>query len=242
MFICRTFADDRIGMAIKSQKLPTVKPVPYNYGPIGDKFIAQHVWSIVVKPGDIVIDATCGNGYDSIKMAKLALTETVGKLYCIDIQQCAIDNTIIAFRNSTEFSDAFKQNISERVIFMCCDHINFPPQILPNTVSLITYNLGYLPGQPRGKEVNFIQTDFSTTTASLRNAAKLVKEGGLLSITAYPGHKGGETELYEVQKLLSSFDQEDWRIHSHAPLNRPLLPTLFLAFKIEKFNYLKSRK
>jgi hypothetical protein len=40
----------------------------------------------VVKPGDVVVDATCGNGADSLALAHLALTDQSGKLYCIDIQ------------------------------------------------------------------------------------------------------------------------------------------------------------
>lgn len=40
----------------------------------------------VVKPGDVVIDATCGNGADSMALAQLALTDQSGRLYCIDIQ------------------------------------------------------------------------------------------------------------------------------------------------------------
>ena len=41
----------------------------------------------VVRAGDTVIDATCGNGYDSLLLAKLALHQDKGKLICYDIQQ-----------------------------------------------------------------------------------------------------------------------------------------------------------
>lgn len=35
--------------------------------------------------------------------------------------------------------------------------------------------------------------------------------------------------------------QEDWRVYGSLPLNRPNSPTLFNAFKIEKFGYIKGR-
>ena len=41
----------------------------------------------VVRAGDTVIDATCGNGYDSLLLAKLVLHQERGKLICYDIQQ-----------------------------------------------------------------------------------------------------------------------------------------------------------
>ena len=110
------------------------------------------------------------------------------------------------------------------------------------SVSLVVYNLGYLPSQDRGQEDIYLKTNMNTTLQSITSACSLLKEGGLLSVTAYPAHEGGQAELLAVQQLLSSFDQEVWRVHAHAPLNRPLSPTLFLAFKIEKFGYYKNKK
>ena len=48
-----------------------------------------------MEPGDVVCDATCGNGHDSVIMAELALADPDrgGKLYCFDIQDVALHNT-----------------------------------------------------------------------------------------------------------------------------------------------------
>ena len=195
----------------------------------------------MVKVGDTVIDATCGNGHDSLIMANLSISEFSGRLYCIDIQQKAVEATRRLFLDSPNLSEQLKQNLDQRISFVCGNHSTFPPELQPSTVSLVVYNLGYLPGIKRD-DPHFIRTELSTTIQSIERAAILLKEGGLLSITAYPGHDGGEAELLAVQKMLASFDQEDWRVHSHVPLNRPAAPTLFLAFKIEKFNYFKKKK
>jgi len=212
----------------------SVKPTAYNYGPLGHKKIAHSVWTSVVKQGDTVIDATCGNGHDSVIMAKLSLTDSTGRLFCMDIQQRAIENTRTRLLQSSQFVD--------RVSFVCGNHATFPSEISPSSVSLVVYNLGYLPNQERGSDGSFVTTNMNTTLQSITSACSLLKEGGLLSVTAYPAHEGGKDELLAVQQFLSTFDQEVWRVHAHAHLNRPLTPILFLAFKIEKFGYYKHKK
>lgn len=190
-----------------------------------------------------MIDATCGNGHDSLLLGKLALTGSTGTLYCIDIQQEAIESTRRAFYASENFSEELKSCFPERIKFVCGSHESFPEEVAPNSVALIAYNLGYLPGQRRNAdEAAFVRTEAATTLSSIGRASELLKEGGLLSVTAYPGHEGGEEELLAVQSRLAMLDADQWRVHSHAPLNRPLSPTLFLAFKIEKFSYYKQPK
>ena len=52
---------------------------------------AMYITLAYVNEGDVVIDATCGNGYDTA-----ALSEAVGEsgmVIAFDIQQKAIDNT-----------------------------------------------------------------------------------------------------------------------------------------------------
>ena len=45
----------------------------------------------VLKEGDTVIDATCGNGYDTLFLRTNVGRK--GKVYGFDIQQTALDNT-----------------------------------------------------------------------------------------------------------------------------------------------------
>jgi hypothetical protein len=30
------------------------------------------MWEVLVKPGDVVVDATCGNGHDTLKLATVS--------------------------------------------------------------------------------------------------------------------------------------------------------------------------
>jgi hypothetical protein len=46
--------------------------------------LAHHFWKKLLQEKDIVIDATCGNGKDSLVLAKL-LHPLNGSLLCIDL-------------------------------------------------------------------------------------------------------------------------------------------------------------
>ena len=51
------------------------------------------VWKHVVQKGDTVIDATCGNGYDTLTMVKMVADESArGCVYAMDIQNDALEN------------------------------------------------------------------------------------------------------------------------------------------------------
>lgn len=205
--------------------------VPWNYGPLGHLKVSKTLWTEVLRPGELAIDATCGNGHDALTIAKLCLTESSGALYCIDIQAEAIENTRKRLRAE------LTAPIEQRVHYHTGSHEVFPSTIKPNSVSLICYNLGYLPGKSREKDfAKSVITQTETTIRSIQSAIGLLKPSGLLSITAYPGHPGGQEESIQVGSFLSTLSPEDWRVYSHAPLNRPSSPILFLAYKIDKYN------
>lgn len=205
---------------------------PFNYGPLGHLKVSKQLWQDVAKPGRIVIDATCGNGHDSLELARLSLTPISGKLYCMDLQEEAITNT------RSRLEKHLSADLVSRVDFIQGCHSVFPSSILSETVSLICYNLGYLPGlstqSSSNSETQQVITTTDTTLKSLSAALPLLKQGGMLTVTAYPGHDGGEVEVKAVQDFLSSLSPDDWRVYSHAPLNRPKSPILYAAFRIDK--------
>lgn len=215
----------------------------YNYGPLLHTKLSKLLWQQVLKPGDIAIDATCGNGNDALCIAEiLGLGSTSdagiiadwlssmddsftmhvhgdmvgGSLHCLDIQQDAIDNTRRRFASESSYSPLLDRQIH----FHCQSHVAFPEELQPGTVSLIVYNLGYLPGKPRPPTAaaaaaaaaatttsdvesmpNYVKTEPSNTVISLAKATRLIREGGMISVTAYTGHPGGAEELQAVQVI-----------------------------------------
>ncbi len=194
--------------------------------PIGHLSVSKMVWKDVIKPGDIVIDATCGNGHDALELAQLTLTDNLGVLHCIDVQDTAIQAT------KSRLSQELSLGQFERVHFHHQSHESFPPSILPHSVSLVCYNLGYLPGIDRSQSSSILITKKDSSLSSLQAASDLLKPGGLLSVTAYPGHEGGDEETAAIQAYFKNFESNAWRVYEYSPLNRPKSPHLLLAWKL----------
>ena len=95
----------------------------WNYGPVSHLKVAQTMWREVLQPGDLAIDATCGNGHDALVIAKLCLMENAGQLHCIDIQPEAIES---AKRRSTA---AVPLQLEQRVHYHTNSHV---PQLFNN--------------------------------------------------------------------------------------------------------------
>lgn len=182
--------------------------------------LAHTMWSQIVKKGDIVIDATCGNGADSVVLSRLALSSDSGFLYCLDIQDIALKQT--KKNLDGEYGCKF---VNERVGLILGDHRNFPDQIKPESVAAIVYNLGYLPGTS-AQGVDRIMTTLESTVESFERALPLLKTGGILTATAYRGHSGGLLETEACLDFFSKLSQVKWRVFSHTPLNTSRGPIL----------------
>lgn len=172
----------------------------------------------LVSKGDTVIDATCGNGHDTLILAKLALDEEKGSLLAIDLQEEAIHHSQERLR--TEISAA----LYNRIHWQQGSHAIFPTDF--REVSLIVYNLGYLPG---GDKSQTTQTE--TTLSSVQQALLLLKEGGAIIITCYPGHAEGEKEEKALLDYLKTLPPDQWSISHHQWINRKKSPSLIFLQK-----------
>jgi SAM-dependent methyltransferase len=183
--------------------------------------LAHLLWSQVVKGGDIVIDATCGNGHDSLVLADLALTRDSGLLYCIDVQDKAIDSTREKFL-AAGYINSFQD---ERIKFVHGSHADFPLEIKQDSVSAIIFNLGYLPGT-HGDGDNRITTTTEVTMKAIANALPLLKIGGLLSVMLYRGHPEGARESDACLDFFQKMKIGQWKVFTHTPLNTAKGPIL----------------
>lgn len=180
------------------------------------KKIANFCWADIVNQQDTVIDATCGNGHDTLVLARL----NPKRLYAIDIQQQALDNA--RYRLEQELSPERMQTIH---FYLGC-HSLFPKEIVPTTVKLIVYNLGYLPGGDKS-----VTTMTETTLKSIQNGMELLASGGLISITCYPGHAEGQVEEGALLSFAKQLPKESWTCSFHQTINRNQAPSLLLIRK-----------
>ncbi|KAB1995181.1 hypothetical protein ERO13_D13G127200v2 [Gossypium hirsutum] len=186
------------------------------------KWLICRVWRHVLHKGDIVIDATCGNGYDTVAMLKMVADESGhGRVYGMDIQTEALENT------SSLLDETVTQKEKELVkLFPIC-HSRMDEVLPENTaVRLVAFNLGYLPGGDKG-----IITTSKTTLLALEASKKMLILGGLISLVVYVGHPGGREELETVEAFASGLCVDGWICCKFQMLNRPLAPVLVFIFK-----------
>ena len=181
--------------------------------------LAHHYWSLLIKKGSRVIDATCGNGHDALKLARLALAENAGSLLCIDIQEQAIASA------KKHLEESLPAELIRGVTFLCGSHESFPSGL--DEIDLIVYNLGYLPGAGN-KDVT---TTTESTIKSIENGLSILKHGGAISIMCYPGHTEGAREEEALIRFTSKLPPEDFFICHHRLLNRNKAPSLLFIFK-----------
>jgi len=128
----------------------------------------------------ISIDATMGNGHDTLFLAKNSR-----KVYAFDIQESALKAT----RQRLESSHCI-----DRVSLIHAGHETMNQHISrAEKADAILFNLGYLPHADSA-----IITDKLNTITALNQALILLNEQGIISILAYPGHSGGQSELQAI--------------------------------------------
>lgn len=155
-----------------------------------------HEWvANIVKPGDMVVDATVGNGHDTLFLANLVGPR--GRVIGFDIQENAIS--------------LVRKKLEEAGVLDCValhrkghEHLD---QVLSERPKAIMFNLGYLPGGSKS-----VTTLASTTITALQQALQRLDDEGLLTIIAYPGHKEGKEEEDAIDRWLKTLPSEKYTI------------------------------
>jgi len=78
---------------------------------------------------------------------------------------------------------------------------------LHGQIGAILFNLGYLPGANKA-----ITTQADTTRMAIEAAMQLLREGGVLSVVAYPGHAAGAVEAEMVQTIMNAHEEDGFEV------------------------------
>ncbi|GAW92309.1 tRNA (mnm(5)s(2)U34)-methyltransferase [Calderihabitans maritimus] len=156
---------------------------------------AQEVVGRVLREGQTAVDATAGNGHDTLFLAKQV--GPGGKVYAFDIQQEALDITARRLRSN---------GIETQVDLIRAGHENMD-QYVKEPVQAAMFNLGYLPG---GDHRCITRPD--STVRAIGKAMELLQPGGIITIVIYTGHPGGREEAEAVEKMAREIPQEAWDV------------------------------
>lgn len=176
--------------------------------------LAKELIAKVVLKNDMVIDATVGNGNDTLFLCDL-IGEN-GKVIGFDIQDIALRKTEKKLKD---------RNMLDRVQLINSGHENLKKHV-ETKVSAIMFNLGYLPGNNHD-----ITTKHETTLEAIKQGIDLLKKNGVMTIAIYPGHSEGIREKEKVLEFLCTIDQKQANVLKMEFINQKNNPPLLIAIE-----------
>ncbi|MCR4400336.1 MAG: class I SAM-dependent methyltransferase [Syntrophomonadaceae bacterium] len=156
---------------------------------------AHRVVQETVRPGATVLDATCGNGHDTVFLARLV--GPGGVVHAIDVQPEAVAIT----RARLE-----REGLAQRVRLYQADHRRVR-ELVPDPLQAAMFNLGY---RPRGDKCVVTRAD--STLEALEGVLALLAPGGVVTLVGYLGHHGGREEWEALCAHAAGLDQRVFQV------------------------------
>ena len=178
--------------------------------------ISHEIINRVVKPGDTVVDATMGNGNDTLLLSKLVGDE--GIVYSFDIQESALASTRRKLENA---------GTADNVRLILDGHQNIGKYV-PQGIRAVMFNLGYLP-----KGDHSIGTKADTTIEALKKSMELLITGGIIMMVIYYGGDSGFEEKEAVLEYVRTIDCKRYSVLVSDFVNQINCPPI--AVCIEKY-------
>lgn len=163
-----------------------------------------------VQEGDLCIDATAGRGNDTLHLCRLVGDS--GHVIAFDIQQEAVDSTNALLE---------QHGMASRAEVLCQSHSEMAQYAEENSVSLITFNFGWLP-----KGDHSINTQKDTSIAAIEQGLRLLKDGGIMTLIIYYGRNTGFEERDALLAYLPTLDSRTYTVIEMPFVNRPNCPPI----------------
>jgi len=174
--------------------------------------IQQHL-----KIGDIAVDATTGNGHDTLFLAEqVGIT---GKVFGFDVQQQAIESTQTRL-DTADISNTQLFHSSHDKLDQCI------PTEFHGKINAIMFNLGYLPGSDKS-----IITQTKSSLLAVKQSISLLDNSGILTIAAYPGHSGGDKETDAIKQWSEQLATDKYIVKAIFSSDKDTAPRLYIIQK-----------
>lgn len=175
----------------------------------------------VLSPGGVAVDATVGNGHDTLFLAQAVGPQ--GRVVGFDIQEEALDETRRRVQAEAPGTSLHLVHAGHETM---ANHLEDSDV---GAVDAVMFNLGYLPGGDHS-----VTTVPETTCQALNASVGVLRPGGIITIVAYTGHDGGEREAQAVESWMSALPDDTYRALSYQFVNQPNdPPRLYVVEKRE---------
>ncbi|WP_203361422.1 class I SAM-dependent methyltransferase [Bacillus sp. REN10] len=171
-----------------------------------------------ITDGSIAIDATLGNGHDTLFLAKLVGDN--GHVYGFDVQELAVTNT------KTRLEE---HQLHDRATLFNCGHEQAAasiPEKWHGHISGAVFNLGYL---PKGDKA--IVTKPETTISAIEQIFSMLHPGGIIVLVIYHGHEEGAVEKEALLKYVADLDQQKAHVLQYQFINQANQPPFIIAIE-----------
>ncbi len=171
-----------------------------------------------IQPGNIVVDGTMGNGFDTAFMA--GLVGETGHVYAFDIQSEAIQNTKARLE---------AEELLDRCTLFHAGHEQLKSLLPTSETRKLTgaiFNLGYLPGGDKS-----ITTKGSTTISAIEQLLELMVPEGIIVLVIYHGHPEGEVERDDLLDYVKNIPQNNAHVLHYGFMNQVNHPPFIVAIE-----------
>lgn len=163
-----------------------------------------------VKCGDICIDATMGNGHDTLKLCRL--TGNQGKVYAFDIQTAALNQTKVLLE---------KEKVIHIARLILDSHTHMDQYLAKESVSCIVFNFGYLPSGDHS-----LCTKAASSVEAITKGLLLLQKGGIMTLCIYSGKDSGFEERDALLDFLKTLEPRKYLVILSSYYNRPNHPPI----------------
>ena len=162
-------------------------------------------------PGLLLVDATAGNGHDSLFLLGAAPRNAL--LLAMDVQAQAVAATgaLLAahgFAHAARVLHTGHECLADVLAALA-------PEDRQRPLACVVFNLGWLPGGNKD-----LVTTPATSLPALEAALEALAPGGCISLHCYTGHEGGAEEAAALEARVRSLPPRRWRVLALADANR----------------------
>lgn len=184
--------------------------------------LAMTVTKEYIRKNSFVIDATCGNGSDTLELVKAVCGGTTGsgkpddtagvrendtvcggtgQVLAMDIQEDAVKNTRSLLTSCPD------PQIADSVQVVRDSFVSMRSYTGGRAPDAVVFNLGYLPGGNKD-----ITTTAETTLTGLSEALDILNTGGIVTVVLYSGHAEGAREKTAVLDWASGLEPRRFHV------------------------------
>lgn len=174
--------------------------------------LAQEWLLPFLHPGAVAVDATMGNGGDTLFLAQQVGSE--GQVYAFDVNPLAVQRTRAKLEQAGQTNVRYIQSSHENL-----------GQVVNRPIQAAMFNLGYLPGGEDKRQC----TRAVSTLGAVAQAVYLLAPRGALTVCAYVGHPGGADEHQLVREFLCALPASEFQVLNVCACNQVNAPVLYAA-------------